>query len=135
VGNTWLASPFVVSTTVVSVGSPPDAATFIKPPVRRANRIVPVRLQEAPGLPEELGILHTICTGPPAASMVFSLSSAKKASLRLSADQNGPRALSVPGSDRASSDSSERTQMRTGSPRRDALNATRRPSGDTTGTS
>ena len=96
---------------------------------------MPARLQEAPGLPEELGTSHTVCTGPPAASMVFSLSSAKKASERLSGDQNGPRALSVPESDRASSDSSERTQMRTGSPGRDALNATRRPSGDTTGTS
>jgi hypothetical protein len=55
-------------------------------------------------------VLQISCGAPPAASTRFNLPVAQKPMLRLSGDQNGKKAPSVPGSARASRVSSERTQ-------------------------
>src|SRR5262249_51996638 len=85
--------------------------------------------------PERISaVLLTTRTGPPEYSTRLSLPSAKKAISRLSADQNGLIAPSVPGNSRGSGEPSERTQSRRGeTPVFVATNATCRPSGDTTG--
>ena len=60
-----------------------------------ANRIVPSRFQVPPS---PAGASQTRCAAPPRASMVFNAPSAKNPRKRLSADQNGKAAPSVPGS-------------------------------------
>src|SRR5690242_21780920 len=72
-----------------------------------------------------------VCTGPPAASMRFSLSPAKKAIDLLSGDQNGNSASSVPARDSAGpSEPSTRTQI-IDLPETGSVYASMRPSGDT----
>src|SRR5262249_7304629 len=71
------------------------------------NRMVASRLQLPP---PSFGAGATTITGPADASMVFSIPSAKKPRARLSGDQNGSLAPSVPASGWAASESRERTQ-------------------------
>src|SRR6185436_17705629 len=70
------------------------------------KRITPSRFHDPPrGLPPTS---QMVSGGPPWTSIFFNFESTKKASLRLSGDQNGETAPSVPGSALASSESSER---------------------------
>jgi hypothetical protein len=71
----------------------------------------------------------TVCAEPPRASMRFSSLFMKKPIERLSDDQNGRRAPSVPGSACAIALSSARTH-RAGCPSRSATNARLCPSGE-----
>src|SRR5437016_4609872 len=93
--------------------------------------IIPSRFQEPPNT---AALLHTICGAPPDNSIFLSFPSAEKQRERLSGDQKGQDAPSVPGSGEASSESSGRTHSRR-FPSELATNARRRPSGDTAGTS
>src|SRR5262245_42612666 len=68
--------------------------------------------------------------GPPSRETFLSLPSAKKPLNRLSGDQNGNAACSVPGSSLASAVSSDRTH-RVNPPCEDPTKATCRPFGDT----
>ena len=68
------------------------------------------------------------CGAPPAMLMVLSAPRAKKASERLSGDQKGSRAPSVPGNSCGEVESSERTQS-CGKPFDNAVYAILRPSG------
>src|SRR5688572_2248252 len=88
--------------------------------------IVPSRLHEPP---RAAGASQRTVAGPPAMSIRFSLSPAKKPSVRPSGDQNGKTAPSVPATDRADDESSERTQIVV-APSSEAVNATDLPSGD-----
>src|SRR3954471_14182646 len=76
---------------------------------------------------------HSTCGGSPDTPIFFRKSFVKNARKRLSGDQNGAKAPAVPGSSRAVSASSGRTQMRDSSPGRPARNAIVRPSGETAG--
>src|ERR1700675_389890 len=83
--------------------------------------------------PRALGASARIVTGPPDAETFRSLLSAKKPMNFPSPDQNSAKAPSVPASFSADALSSLRTQMelRSFGPR--AANATRVPSGESTG--
>ena len=70
---------------------------------------------------------------PPVTATFISLPSAKNPIDAPSGDQNGCLAPSVPATAVASSESSDRTNKRDGEPPLMAVNAIRRPSGDTTG--
>ena len=72
---------------------------------------------------------QTTCTGPPVASTLLRRLSAKKATERLSGDQNGKPAPSVPASGLVSPDERSRT-ARLGRPASAATNTSRRPSGE-----
>src|SRR3954453_19515656 len=76
---------------------------------------------------------HSTCGGSPETPTFFSNPFVKNATKWLSGDQNGAKAPAVPGSSRAVSASSGRTQMRDSSPGRPARNAIVRPSGETAG--
>src|SRR6185369_17282892 len=76
------------------------------------------------------GTSQIVSTGPPAASILLSFPSAKKARERPSGDQNGAAAPSVPGSAAADSSASNRTQRETLPSEPRATNAIRRPSGE-----
>src|SRR5262245_44160480 len=90
--------------------------------------ISPVRFQEAPP-----GIFasQSVCGGPPDSSILFILPSLKKPSERLSGDQNGDRAPSVPGSAWAVKEFSGRIYSSTFPLESAAPNASRCPSGET----
>src|SRR6266508_4495413 len=77
------------------------------------------------------GASQSVTGGPPAMSIFFSFVSAKNATERLSGDQKGAAAPSVPASGTALESASGRTQRngRPSAPR--AANAIERPSGDT----
>src|SRR6476620_11442626 len=83
--------------------------------------------------PASAGAAANTIAGPPDASMVFNLLSAKNPSARLSGDQNGSPAPSVPGSGWAASESRERTQSMAFPIASTAGNARARPSGESTG--
>ena len=70
------------------------------------------------------------CTGPPATGIFFSLPSAKNPIQRLSGDQNGFWACSVPGSGRAVTWLMERIQIMGSAVDEFATNTMARPSGD-----
>src|SRR5262245_45284723 len=83
-------------------------------------------------LNESRDALSDNATGdPPKMPTFFNVPLAKNARNRLSGDQKGPSASSVPANSRAVSESSARTQSREASPFRDARNASQCPSGDT----
>ena len=69
-----------------------------------------------------------VCGGPPATSILRSFPPEKNARYRLSGDQNGRVAPSVPGRRAASSELIERTQMLVVPEESVALNASWRPS-------
>src|SRR6266511_6033843 len=75
---------------------------------------------------------QTNATGPPESGVVFSCSSAKKPIERLSGDQNGANAPSVPGMNRDSSLSRGRTEIRDTPSSPAATTARCCPSGETT---
>src|SRR5438552_3848989 len=103
-------------------------ATFPLSPSLSLKRIVPSRFQ----VPESnlRLVLHTAMGGPPVASILLSLPSAKKPMKRLSGDQKGEAAPSVPASGCAANEASERTQSSL-RPSTFTTNASRRPSGET----
>src|SRR5579863_1280352 len=87
---------------------PPVAATRKSAPASVANTITPWLFQVPPApMPVSL---HNVWLGPPAAGTIFSLPSAKKPIVRLSADQNGIRDPSVPDGHRSSGESMDRIQ-------------------------
>src|SRR5580698_2008002 len=94
------------------------------------NRITPPGPQ-AP--PRPRGASLTIWVEPPSRSTVLSLPSAKNPRERLSGDQKGKVALSVPGSSRASTVLVGRTQSAILPSVPVAANARDAPSGDATG--
>src|SRR5262245_15183212 len=90
------------------------------------KRITPSRLHAPPrGLPA----FASVCTAPPSISIRLSLPSAKNPSDRLSGDQKGKVAPSVPGSGRAERESRGRSHNRDWLPSV-ATNAIVRPSGE-----
>src|SRR5262245_43794765 len=92
-----------------------------------ANTITPSGLQEPP---RPSGALAKSWMDPLSTWIRFSLPPAKKPSHRLSGDQNGSWASSVPGSGRAVTTSSDRTQSRERLSD-NAVKAMARPSGET----
>src|SRR5687768_4924654 len=90
------------------------------------NRITPSRFQ-LPPLPSDASA--SVCGGPPEASIFFNFRSAKNPTNRLSGDQKGFEAPSVPASGRAEAPESGWTHSKL-VPEEVATNATRRPSGD-----
>ena len=78
-----------LTTRVAAAGVPPASGTFTSgPAMSGANTIVP----STPQLPPRPALAsQTTCTGPPAASTFLRRLSAKKATERLSGDQNGKR--------------------------------------------
>ncbi len=98
------------------------------PPISVPKRITPSRFQS----PELLTpcASHSVRTAPPEASTILSLPFAKNPMNRLSGDQNGLRAPSVPGSEWAGIASSGRTYNIGCCARAAAENARRRPSGE-----
>src|SRR5450755_1285232 len=94
-GQRWLASPCPGNTPPIGVGVPPDAETRCSPLVKLplgVKRITP-SLFHVPPRPE--GASHSVCTGPPAMSSLFSFPPAKKPKDFPSGDQNGKIAPSV----------------------------------------
>src|SRR5713101_9125080 len=92
--------------------------------------MVPSRFQLPPA---SHGAAAKAIAGPPDASIVFSLLSAKNPSARLSGDQNGSVAPSVPGSGRVASESRERIQSSVFPVSSAAQKARACPSGEITG--
>ena len=86
--------------------TPPSAGTRCRPPALMPKTMVPSRFQAPPAPPNAS---HKLCAGPPATAIFFSLSSVKKPMKRLSGDQKGKCALSVPGRRCDSSASSARS--------------------------
>jgi hypothetical protein len=94
--------------------------------------MIPSRFQ-APPTPEplELSASHSTSAAPPAIFTRFSLPEAKKATERLSGDQNGKFPFSVPGNGRALNESSGRSHNKgAAAPSDCAPNTTYRPSGE-----
>src|SRR5579864_6745807 len=74
---------------------------------------------------------HSVCAGPPDASIFWSLPTVENTMVRLSEDQKGtPATPSVPASGRASTESMDRIQI-WGVPPPLAMKASLRPSGET----
>jgi hypothetical protein len=109
----WAAVP-PASETVCGLHSPPITIT-------------PFRFHVPPRAPSAL---QMVCTGPPERSIFFSLESAKKAMKRLSGDQNGSAAPSVPARGVISAESSARIQICC-LPSFTRTSAAKRPSGET----
>src|SRR5512139_1046200 len=89
-GQKWLPSSFVTGET-----GPPCAETRARPPGAAGNTITSLAFQEAP--PKVATLLTMTCVSPLDARTFFRLLSAKKPIHRLSGDQNGVLAPSVPG--------------------------------------
>src|SRR5213075_1493825 len=89
--------------------------------------MVPSGLQVPPRMPS---VLHSVCGGPPLAAIFSSFCCAKYAMNRLSGDQNGNAAPSVPGSGCAVSESMGRIHNRTFPDASRAVNASLLPSGE-----
>src|SRR5207247_614683 len=89
--------------------------------------ITPSRFQVAP---RANGVLHRVCGGPPVTSIFFSLPAAKNPMKRLSGDQNGRVASSVPESGCALIESSGRIHKRVFPEASVAAKAKRSPSGE-----
>src|SRR5262244_1287951 len=89
--------------------------------------INPSRFQEPP---RGTAAMHNVRTGPPVASTLFNLPPAKKPMKRLSGDQKGSCASSVPTRGCALTASSGRTHNRLFPDESVAAKAKRRPSGD-----
>src|SRR6266850_3011319 len=93
-----------------------------------AKMIVPSLFQLPPRAME---VSQRLRGGPPCASTFLSLASAKKAMVRLSGDQNGKEAPSVPSRGRADRESSDRTHRSSFPSGLRATKVRRHPSGDT----
>src|SRR5215471_21260810 len=91
------------------------------------NKITPSRFQVPP---RGNGVSQSAKTGPPNASIFFSLPPAKNPMRRLSGDQKGRPAPSVPASGFACNESIGRTHKRDLPSGVEATYARRRPSGD-----
>src|SRR3954468_21345447 len=94
------------------------------------KRIVPFECHVALATLSD-GVAQRTAGGSPSRLTFCNVPFAKKPTYRLSGDQNGPSAPSVPVNSRALSESSARIQRRVSSPGRDARKARRRPFGDT----
>ena len=111
------------------MGTPPDADTFCSGVVALVpNRMIPFWFHVPP---RKSGLSHNVSGGPPPTSIRLIFSSAKNPIDRLSGDQNGPAAPSVPGSSCAVMLSSDLTHSRLRPVATFARNAIRRPSGET----
>src|SRR5579863_2710202 len=107
---------------------PPDADTFWSAEVLvGAKTITPSRFQVPPRLS---GASHNVIGGPPDRSIFLSFPAAKNPRERLSGDQKGAEAPSVPANDCGVSASSERTQRSVLPSSLTATNATCWPSGE-----
>src|SRR5262249_61398999 len=107
---------------------PPAAGTWYRMPTGLGqNRMIPSGLH-APPRPTITSAISR--AGPPLISIAFSLFGTKKPIDKLSGDQNGQDALSVPARGLASSESNARTHTII-LPFNAAVNASLRPSGDT----
>jgi hypothetical protein len=115
---------------VRGIGVPP-LAEILNKPARPPNTTAPSGPQAAPA--KELGKVQSVRTGPPDAAIILRVFVTEKTSDRLSGDQYGVEAPSVPGNTWPSSESMERTQIRP-VPNRVTTAARRRPSGETVGT-
>ena len=93
---------------IANVGVPPaDGMRNIAETVSGVYKIVPSTPQVPP---RGFAASASVCTAPPLASMILSLPSAKNPKLRLSGDQKGKLASSVPASGWAAVESKGRTQ-------------------------
>src|SRR5206468_1724172 len=110
------------------VAIPPAWGMRNSPPLDVPKMITPLRFHEPPA-PEVPGTSQSDCAGPPEASIFFSLSFTKKPMKRLSGDQKGYLAPSVPGNSCAERESSERTHSDVRPSIAVAMNARRWPSG------
>ena len=123
----WVAA----SSRVAGTEAPPEAETRNSPvPTGPAKTMTPSRFQ-APPRPAEAS--QRTWGGPPEASILFSLTSAKKPSDRLSADQKGYVTPSVAARGWAATSSRARAHNRFLPSWLLATNAMRRPSGERTG--
>ena len=94
---------------VDTVGLPPDAETFERPPKGAgAKTMTSLTLQLAP---RPSGASQIVCTVPPEAGTFLSFWSAKKPMNLLSGDQKGQVASSVPASGWTPNPSMRRTQI------------------------
>jgi hypothetical protein len=92
-GQRWVV--YFASIFVTAAGVPPLDGTWNKGKLKLgANKMTPLALHVPP---RAWGASHTITGGPPAMSTRFSLPSTKNAIERLSGDQKGNVAFSVPG--------------------------------------
>src|SRR5207248_11513330 len=106
-GQRWEFSPLALSRVVAGRGLPPDAGTCCRGPAFGENKIIPATLQLPP---RNEVVSQMIPGGPPAMSTRLSLPCAKKATERLSGDQKGYRAPSVPASSLPERESNGRSQ-------------------------
>src|SRR5262245_22130588 len=128
-GQRSAVSCLAVSGWRTCVTAPPSEEIRLSGPVGRgANTMTPRLLHVAP---RPSGAEHSTSEVPPATDTFLSLSWEKKPRLRLSGDQNGPSAPSVPSSARADREFNGRTQSRLVLVESRATNASRRPSGET----
>src|SRR5262249_13227880 len=100
-GNLWLGSPYASSIVYAACGMPPADATRCSGPLGAGAKTMMLSRFQAP--PRPLVASHKTTGGPPAMFTFFSCPLAKKATYRLSGDQNGNEADSVPGKTWASS--------------------------------
>ena len=125
-------SPRSKSTSVAGCTGPPSADTWARPSkiMSGPNTIVPVGLH-APPFPS--GALQMTTGTPPATATFISLPREKYPSDMPSGDQNGCFAPLVPSITSGSRESSDHTNRRGVEPSLTAVNAIRRPFGDTIG--
>src|SRR2546427_4037142 len=92
-----MSSPREASIVVTGWAAPPDSETrlMVLGAILGVNSRTPSRLQAPPVLVD--GASVRVWAGPPDIAIFFSFPSAKKATNRLSGDQKGRAALSVPG--------------------------------------
>src|SRR2546427_368688 len=113
-----------------SPGSPHQYVSTTFPPNVSTAATAPTRTRlHAP--PRPLAAGHSVCAGPPEASILLRLPAAKNPMKRLSGDQNGKDAPSVPASGWGVLESSFRTQSWVLPEESAAVKPRRRPSGET----
>ncbi len=95
---------------MTSTGSPPSAETRIRPPAATGAKTITPSLLQVP--PRPSGALQITSDDPSATAIFLSFPSEKNPRYRLSGDQNGNAALSVPASCCAASELMGRSQMR-----------------------
>src|SRR6516225_11540067 len=125
-GRRCAASP--LCSVVTTLASPPAAATRESGPVVAANTITPSWFHVPPR--GASSVLQTVRGGPPPTAIFLSLASAKNAIQRLSGDQNGSVAFSVPASGCATSESTGRTHNSSLPVVSTKLRTSHRPSGE-----
>src|SRR5437879_1872939 len=95
-GQRWLDSCRDASRLVRALASPPAAATMDSGANGAGQKKITSWRLHAP--PRPLGAEQSVCAGPPEASILLRLPAAKNPTKRLSGDQNGKDAPSVPAS-------------------------------------